>query len=127
MCFFFFKQKTSYEMRISDCSSDVCSSDLVVEVVRDAAGELTHGLHLLRLRELHLEALLLGHVDEVQHELRRRIRLAPQRAFALSQQIDRDGRGGASGDDRKGVVSGKSESVGVGLGGGGIIKNKKKT
>src|SRR3546814_4194863 len=26
---FFFKQKTAYEMRISDWSSDVCSSDLV--------------------------------------------------------------------------------------------------
>src|SRR3546814_6373143 len=29
--FFFFKQKTAYEMRISDWSSDVCSSDLVVK------------------------------------------------------------------------------------------------
>src|SRR3546814_18011612 len=27
-CFFFFKQKTAYEMRIRDWSSDVCSSDL---------------------------------------------------------------------------------------------------
>src|SRR3546814_12092171 len=27
--FFFFKQKTAYEMRISDWSSDVCSSDLI--------------------------------------------------------------------------------------------------
>src|SRR3546814_5573570 len=30
MCFFF-KQKTAYEMRISDWSSDVCSSDLVID------------------------------------------------------------------------------------------------
>src|SRR3546814_1438435 len=29
LCVFFFKQKTAYEMRISDWSSDVCSSDLV--------------------------------------------------------------------------------------------------
>src|SRR3546814_2556529 len=29
LCFFFFKQKTAYEMRISDWSSDVCSSDLL--------------------------------------------------------------------------------------------------
>src|SRR3546814_2213844 len=29
MFFFFFKQKTAYEMRISDWSSDVCSSDLL--------------------------------------------------------------------------------------------------
>src|SRR3546814_5377604 len=28
MCVFFFKQKAAYEMRISDWSSDVCSSDL---------------------------------------------------------------------------------------------------
>src|SRR3546814_5316851 len=28
-CYFFFKQKTAYDMRISDCSSDVCSSDLL--------------------------------------------------------------------------------------------------
>src|SRR3546814_5389328 len=31
MLIFFFKQKTAYEMRISDWSSDVCSSDLVAE------------------------------------------------------------------------------------------------
>src|SRR3546814_4560621 len=30
MCFFFFKQKTAYDMRISDWSSDVCSSDLEI-------------------------------------------------------------------------------------------------
>src|SRR3546814_9307912 len=30
--FFFFKQKTAYEMRISDWSSDVCSSDLGIDV-----------------------------------------------------------------------------------------------
>src|SRR3546814_1423846 len=32
---FFFKQKTAYEMRISDWSSDVCSSDLEIERIRD--------------------------------------------------------------------------------------------
>src|SRR3546814_7938391 len=37
LLFFFFKQKTAYEMRISDWSSDVCSSDLL-----DA---LADGLH----------------------------------------------------------------------------------
>src|SRR3546814_2899342 len=30
---FFFKQKTAYEVRISDWSSDVCSSDLVLAIV----------------------------------------------------------------------------------------------
>src|SRR3546814_1630318 len=32
--FFFFKQKTAYEMRISDWSSDVCSSDLPLNELR---------------------------------------------------------------------------------------------
>src|SRR3546814_6959833 len=35
--FFFFKQKTAYEMRISDWSSDVCSSDLPVAPMRPAS------------------------------------------------------------------------------------------
>src|SRR3546814_6645752 len=35
--FFFFKQKTAYEMRISDWSSDVCSSDLRSALSRRAA------------------------------------------------------------------------------------------
>src|SRR3546814_5012904 len=34
--FFFFKQKTAYEMRISDWSSDVCSSDLNRSPMRPA-------------------------------------------------------------------------------------------
>src|SRR3546814_4275050 len=33
--FFFFKQETAYDMRISDWSSDVCSSDLSVAAARD--------------------------------------------------------------------------------------------
>src|SRR3546814_9681684 len=33
-CIFFFKQKTAYEMRISDWSSDVCSSDLDRTIMR---------------------------------------------------------------------------------------------
>src|SRR3546814_8965215 len=41
MYIFFFKQKTAYEMRISDWSSDVCSSDLV-----QCAGRDLHGVPL---------------------------------------------------------------------------------
>src|SRR3546814_2813015 len=40
-CVFFFKQKTAYEMRISDWSSDVCSSDL-----DDRNAPLKRRLHL---------------------------------------------------------------------------------
>src|SRR3546814_9284899 len=36
--FFFFKQKTAYEMRISDWSSDVCSSDLATTIIQILAG-----------------------------------------------------------------------------------------
>src|SRR3546814_3523120 len=48
MCvFFFFKQKTAYEMRISDWSSDVCSSDLRAAQVR---GRVEFGLEVGKLR-----------------------------------------------------------------------------
>src|SRR3546814_10456386 len=50
--FFFFKQKTAYEMRISDWSSDVCSSDLMV--VAAAIGDQVADrpdLQIVKLRE----------------------------------------------------------------------------
>src|SRR3546814_2720828 len=52
--FFFFKQKTAYEMRISDWSSDVCSSDLGgiehrAEHVRRTPQVLQRQLHEQRL------------------------------------------------------------------------------
>src|SRR3546814_5791852 len=52
MSFFFFKQKTAYEMRISDWSSDVCSSDLLDP--RTVVGELDVGEHEARLMLLRL-------------------------------------------------------------------------
>src|SRR3546814_6409120 len=42
-CFFFFKQKTAYEMRISDWSSDVCSSDLDDDGAGTARGRHMEG------------------------------------------------------------------------------------
>src|SRR3546814_2652858 len=53
-CVFFFKQKTAYEMRISDWSSDVCSSDLPVLQRADAAaeGRLGHVAAVGRTREI---------------------------------------------------------------------------
>src|SRR3546814_5179071 len=38
LVFFIFKQKTSYEMRISDWSSDVCSADLPAPKLRQDVG-----------------------------------------------------------------------------------------
>src|SRR3546814_5276127 len=51
--FFFFKQKTAYEMRISDWSSDVCSSDLLTaldEAIR--ANRLVQAKTLLEQSQL---------------------------------------------------------------------------
>src|SRR3546814_4690742 len=52
---FFFKQKTAYEMRISDWSSDVCSSDLLIFADRQL---LSNDLLDLLFQRTH--ALLLG-------------------------------------------------------------------
>src|SRR3546814_2576571 len=43
LCVVFFKQKTAYEMRISDWSSDVCSSDLAAAELRSGDGSAVHG------------------------------------------------------------------------------------
>src|SRR3546814_6723147 len=48
--FFFFKQKTAYEMRISDWSSDVCSSDLPDMAI--AGDRLFLAVSLLQLRQV---------------------------------------------------------------------------
>src|SRR3546814_15333018 len=44
LCFFLLKQKTAYEMRISDWSSDVCSSDLI-DFFEDIAGPVQGGVN----------------------------------------------------------------------------------
>src|SRR3546814_6392987 len=66
-CFFFFKQKTAYELRISDWSSDVCSSDLAVEVALELL-ELAAELQGLFLGEA-LEGPGRFHVGELVHAL----------------------------------------------------------
>src|SRR3546814_7735194 len=67
---FFFKQKTAYEMRISDWSSDVCSSDLAVteEQARLAGPRLAHAPDQ-RGHALHIEG-------EAGHIAHRAVRLA---------------------------------------------------
>src|SRR3546814_13425333 len=110
MCIFLFKQKTAYEMRISDWSSDVCSSDLPGDVdfgrglgEGEVAGAETHFEIALeeRAHELGQGALEVGEAGV----------LVDQQAFDLVEHRD-----------RKSVVSGKSVSVRVALGGRSIIK-----
>src|SRR3546814_4523724 len=56
--FFFFKQKTAYEMRISDWSSDVCSSDLIGQVEGhrlDAGDVVAAAMDLIRDQDRRVE------------------------------------------------------------------------
>src|SRR3546814_11738608 len=52
---FFFKQKTAYEMRISDWSSDVCSSDLLLEQTLKVFARL--GVKLVEMTPPDMEAV----------------------------------------------------------------------
>src|SRR3546814_13662165 len=116
--FFFFKQKTAYEMRISDWSSDVCSSDLVRrhvavdqrahadEGVRADAAELVDAgdaAHDHPVADLHVpgEGGVVG-----------------EHAVAADLAV--------VGEDRKSVVEGKRVSVRVDVGGRVSIKKKNK-
>src|SRR3546814_19190329 len=67
--FFFFKQKTAYELRISDWSSDVCSSDLRLgggERVR--AGTLEHAHdHGGLAREIGVRGIIVGAEFDARH------------------------------------------------------------
>src|SRR3546814_16636375 len=115
MLFFFFKQKTAYEMRISDWSSDVCSSDLP---------------HLPARRIINLDALALGHQ-----------RFGQRGGIAAAGKFNEPAAGGADprrikridryrgfhGADRQSLVEGKSVSVSVHLGGRSFIHQIKKT
>src|SRR3546814_12849486 len=99
----FCKQKTAYEMRISDWSSDVCSSDLPV-----TAGALTAAVLFIAERAETLVGIW---------------------GLGLAPTGERDPLGlrrAALGliRDRKSVVEGKSGSVRVDLGGRRIIKQK---
>src|SRR3546814_2160225 len=78
VCVFFFKQKTAYEMRISDWSSDVCSSDLIevlegLEPVRRRPGMYIGGIDERALHHLFAEVLdnsmdeaVAGHADRIE-------------------------------------------------------------
>src|SRR3546814_9046478 len=55
--FFFFKQKTAYEMRISDWSSDVCSSDLTRADLASLIGQSRATEVLARKRGLTLHMI----------------------------------------------------------------------
>src|SRR3546814_8128448 len=53
MIFLFFKQKTAYEMRISDWSSDVCASDLPLSIYFNGRGRAKVELALAKGKKAH--------------------------------------------------------------------------
>src|SRR3546814_11042458 len=64
--FFFFKQKTEYEMRISDWSSDVCSSDLNEGDARGGAGSRSQAMSMHAQRNTRVDAEMALRVGRVQ-------------------------------------------------------------
>src|SRR3546814_1473500 len=96
---FFFKQKTAYEMRISDWSSDVCSSDL-----HDVAGTDKSLLRHQRVLDAALaeveevtDSLLLGKAPHVDAQLR------PERVRRRREVVDNQHKF-IRAEDRKSVV-----------------------
>src|SRR3546814_16622784 len=114
---FLFKQKTAYEMRISDWSSDVCSSDL------DREGMIKMPLNLDPRQGTDWRATLNAALDRLNSLAREAERLRADTGRhirpILLVQVARTGR-----EDRKSVASGKSVSVRVDLGGGRVIQKK---
>src|SRR3546814_8265487 len=98
MLFFFFKQKTAYELRISDWSSDVCSSDLLVAADR------------LRFDFSHPKALSADEIAAIEADVNAHIRsndpvgtrlMTPDEAIAAGAMAL---FGEKYGEDRKSVV-----------------------
>src|SRR3546814_19116823 len=99
--FFFFKQKTAYDRRISDWSSDVCSSDLSSSAPAPAPPSAASSCRAPPARRA-------SGISPLRPPPRRR-----------SRRCRRRGRC----SDRKRVVQGQSVSVSVDLGGLSIIHN----
>src|SRR3546814_4532285 len=71
VCIFFCKQKTAYEMRISDWSSDVCSSDLSMPQARsqrEIARDLLAARGILRLAELRAAGVTAATVSRMEKD-----------------------------------------------------------
>src|SRR3546814_13182148 len=132
LCVFFFKQKTAYEMRISDWSSDVCSSDLAAahrehEAARGQGHRARAGPVRVRFRA---EFRRLGAAEGTRRGGHRNhaalCRTAQPRRHRRSIEPAARRMYRSIRSDRKSVVEGKSVSVRVDLGGRLIIQKKKK-
>src|SRR3546814_2470733 len=99
--FFFFKHKTAYEMRISDWSSDVCSSDLI-------AGRLEQQLPARQPAVASVEAAA---GDDV-----------PQKAVALGVDAIQPVGEGLRRAERTGHASGRAPIVAIAIGQLGVVE-----
>src|SRR3546814_17669480 len=79
--FFFFKQKTAYEMRISDWSSDVCSSDLKPP----AARRRRPGAQAFQNMRAAPDAAIADDLDFSTHRVDNLAQLIERRAAAIEQ------------------------------------------
>src|SRR3546814_18232546 len=140
--FFFFKQKAAYEMRISDWSSDVCSSDLAgLETARRKRAQLSatddvafsQQEHLVEamddlqsnrfvLGEHHLALTVFGETPKILAENMSIARAALSESGIVAAREDL----APAAADRKSVVEGTSVAVGDDLGGRLVFNNKKK-
>src|SRR3546814_10844787 len=78
--FFFFKQKTAYEMRISDWSSDVCSSDLIEKAIAD--GTFNAGPETMKATSLQIISEKIIDQDVVPRAPTRLLRIRKQSELA---------------------------------------------
>src|SRR3546814_8224859 len=111
LCFFFFKQKTAYERRISDWSSDVCSSDLSGEGGPFERG----GEAAAQPRQIHIMAMEVGDHRQAGQSTLGGLGLQHHRQAARPAKLQRS-------EERR---VGKECVVRVDLGGCRIIKTKK--
>src|SRR3546814_12567479 len=122
--FFFFKQKTAYEMRISDWSSDVCSSDLEPFIATMTLDEGLHnGAHISR-RNSYIPLLKSFIERRIAPALLRgaesgefRAHVDPERFYWMVFSMSTAPFLNTQVIDRKSVVSGKKASVRLDFGG----------
>src|SRR3546814_4736965 len=103
---FFFKQKTAYVLRISDWSSDVCSSDLEVADPRERQGKARQmnagkgGVDVLGMMTLHLSDEAQGQVQVLRRDPARAGQAVAEVAQAAAQGVGQ-GNGNEETQDRK--------------------------
>src|SRR3546814_6917347 len=100
---FFFKQKTAYEMRISDWSSDVCSSDLLGDDVERAAGGVATEENALRTAQ-NLDAFNVEQILIARRRTRDVDTVVMDRRAGIGRNAERGGADSTNIDDRHGIV-----------------------